>query len=170
MAKSKDTYVEIKVVPIKSLVHNEDNPRTIKDKRFDDLVKSLTEFPEMKKLREIIVDENMLILAGDKRAFALEKIGYTDVEVKQVFNLSEEKKLRFIAVDNEHWGEWDADKIANNWEPELMKDWGIESIKFGGFDEAAPDETKPEKKEKRVLCPCGCGEVFPVKGNEFIEE
>jgi len=78
--------------------------------------------------------------------------------------------LRFIAVDNEHWGEWDADKIANNWEPDLMKDWGIESIKFGGFDEAAPDETKPEKKEKRVLCPCGCGEVFPVKGNEFIEE
>jgi len=61
MAKSKDTYVEIKVVPIKSLVHNENNPRTIKDKRFDDLVRSLTEFPEMKKLREIIVDENMLI-------------------------------------------------------------------------------------------------------------
>lgn len=171
MAKKEiaEVYVEIKNVPLKTLVHNEANPRSIKDKRFGDLVKSLTEFPEMKKLREIVVDENMLILAGDKRAFALEKIGYTDVEVKQVFNLSEEKKLRFIAVDNEHWGEWDADKIADNWEPDLMKDWGIESIRFSGFDDAAKDETKPERKPKRVLCPCGCGEVFDVKGNEFEE-
>lgn len=170
MAKTKDTYVEIKVVPITQLVHNEINPRTIKDKRFDDLVQSLTEFPEMKKLREIVVDEDFKILAGDKRVLALKKIGYTDVEVKQVFNLPEEKKLRFIAIDNEHWGQWDADVIADNWDPDLMKDWGIESIRFDGFDDAAKDETKPEKKEKRVLCPCGCGEVFPVKGNEFIEE
>lgn len=172
MAKKEiaEVYVKIKTVPIKTLVHNEINPRTIKDKRFADLKQSLTDFPEMKKLREIIVDEKDLILAGDKRVLALEQLGYSDVEVKQVFNLSEEKKMRFIAIDNEHWGEWDADVIANNWEPELMKDWGIESIRFGGFDEAAKDETKPERKPKRVLCPCGCGEVFEVKGNEFIED
>lgn len=173
MAKKQiaEVYVEIKTVPITTLVHNEINPRTIKDKRFAELKQSLTDFPEMKKLREIIVDENNLILAGDKRVLALKQLHYTDVEVKQVFNLSEEKKLRFIAIDNEHWGEWDADVIANNWEPELMKDWGIESIKFGGFGEETPDsQPKPEKKEKRVLCPCGCGEVFPVKGNEFIDE
>lgn len=171
MAKKQiaEVYVEIKTVPINTLVHNEINPRTIKDKRFTELKQSLTDFPEMKKLREIIVDENDLILAGDKRVLALKQLGYSDVEVKQVFNLPEEKKMRFIAIDNEHWGEWDADVIANNWEPELMKDWGIESIRFGGFNDAATDETKPERKPKRVLCPCGCGEVFEVKGNEFEE-
>lgn len=170
MAKSKDVYVEVKVVPIKSLVHNEINPRTIRDKRFKELKQSLTDFPEMKKLREIIVDEDMLVLAGDKRVLALKDLNYSDVEVKQVFNLSEEKKLRFIAIDNEHWGEWDADIIANNWEPDLMKDWGIESIRFGGFGEDTPDtKDKPERKQKQVVCPCGCGHVFPVAGNEFEE-
>lgn len=172
MAKKQtaEVYTENIVVPLNTLVHNDANPRTIKDKRFADLKQSLQEFPEMKKLREIIVDENLLILAGDKRARALKDLQYSDVEVKQVFNLSEEKKLRFIAIDNEHWGDWDADVIADQWDPELMKDWGIESVRFGGFDDAAKDETKPERKPKRVLCPCGCGEVFEVKGNEFVEE
>ena len=171
MAKKEiaEVYTKTLVVPISTLVHNDANPRTIKDKRFTALKKSLTDFPEMKKLRHIVVDEDWLILAGDKRVRALKDLNYSDVEVLQVFNLSEEKKMRFIAIDNEHWGEWDADVIADQWEPDLMKDWGIESIRFGGFDDAAKDETKPERKPKRVLCPCGCGEVFDVKGNEFEE-
>lgn len=169
MAKSKEVYVEVKVVPINTLVHNDENPRTIRDKRFKELKQSLIDFPEMKKLREIVVDENMLILAGDKRTRALKELKYTDVEVKQVFNLSEEKKRRFIAVDNEHWGEWDADAIANSWDGDLMKDWGIDSIKFDGFNEETPDtKADPDNKAKQVCCPT-CGEVFSPKGNEFVE-
>jgi hypothetical protein len=169
MTKKAEVYTDIKVVPISSLVHNDQNPRIIKDRRFRDLKKSLKEFPEMKKLREIVVDEKMLILAGDKRTLALKDLGYSDVEVKQVFNLTEEQKRRFIAVDNEHWGEWDADAIANLWGDDALGDWGIEGISFAGFGEDTPDTPDEEKKAKRVLCPCGCEYVFNVRGNEFTE-
>lgn len=170
MAKTKEVYVELKVVPINTLVHNEANPRTIRDKRFKELKQSLIDFPEMKKLREIVVDENMLILAGDKRTRALKDLKYSDVEIKQVFNLTEEQKREFIAKDNDHYGEWDPDVIANQWDTELLKDWGIESIRFDGANADTPDtKEKADRKPKQVVCPCGCGHVFEVAGNEFEE-
>ena len=170
MAKSKEPYVEIKVVPINTLVHNEQNPRTIRDKRFRELKQSLIDFPEMKELREIVVDENLLILAGDKRTRALKDLKYTDVKVKQVFNLSEAKKREFIAKDNDHYGEWDADAIANYWDTDLLKEWGVESIKFDGFGEDTPDsnEKATGKKGVQVICP-DCDHVFPVAGNQIDE-
>lgn len=172
MAKTKEVYVEIKVVPIGTLVPNEDNPRRIRDKRFKELVQSLKDFPEMKKLREIIVDENNLVLAGNQRLEGLKYLKYSDVEVKQVFNLSEEKKREFIAKDNDHYGEWDADAIANNWDTDLLKEWGIDSIRFDGFNDDEENKTNDKatgKKDVQVICPCGCDFVFPVAGNQYEE-
>ena len=45
-------------INIDKIQNNPDNPRVIKDYKFDKLVKSITEFPEMLKLRPIVVDEN----------------------------------------------------------------------------------------------------------------
>jgi len=45
--------VEIKTVKLSAIKLNPDNPRTISKKDMDLLVKSLSEFPDMLKLREI---------------------------------------------------------------------------------------------------------------------
>jgi len=160
MAK-KEVYVEIKVMKLSELVHNERNPRYIKSKKHQELMKSLKEFPEMKLLREIIVDENNLILAGDKRVYALEELDYAEVTVKQVFNLTEDQKDEFIVKDNIHNGEWDSDIIANQFDAGKLADWGVPSFKLGG--DAVPAEK--QYKNHEVTCP-ECGHHFELSESE----
>jgi len=46
---------------------NPDNPRLIKDNKFNQLVKSITEFPKMMELRPIVIDSDNMILGGNMR-------------------------------------------------------------------------------------------------------
>lgn len=80
--------VEIKTVKLNEIKLNPDNPRTISKKDMDLLVKSLQEFPDMLKLREIVVDEKMIVLGGNMRLLALQKIGAKDVTAKIVSGLT----------------------------------------------------------------------------------
>jgi ParB-like chromosome segregation protein Spo0J len=161
----KDVSVEIKIVKIDDLIQNEINPRKIKRKEYEELKKSLLEFPDMKKLREIIADETMTILAGHQRVYALKDLGYEDVEVKIVQGLTEAQKRRFIALDNDHSGEWDYDIIANVWNPDELKEWGIKSIKIPSLAGDRSDKEDVEfqaDKHKDVECP-NCGFHFDPK-------
>lgn len=155
---SKEVTVKIYVEKLDKLVHNEANPRFIKSKKHKELMESLKSFPEMKLLREIVVDENLLILAGDKRVYALTELGYTDVTVKQVFGLTQEKKEEFIAKDNVHNGEWDSDVIANQWDSEKLAGWGVPTFKMPGSD----DKNTKDVRNHSVTCP-GCGLGFDPK-------
>lgn len=156
MAQSNEVEVRTYVEKLDKLVHNEQNPRLIKSKKHKELIESLKEFPEMKLLREIVVDENFLILAGDKRAYALEELGYSDVTIKQVTGLSEAKKREFIAKDNVHSGEWDVDTIANSWNVEELEAWGVPKF---NIDDDNDSEDNKSKESKLIDCP-NCGEVF----------
>ena len=151
--------VKIYVEKLANLVHNTKNPRYIKSKKHKELVKSLQEFPEMKDIREIVVDENLLILAGDKRTYALEELQYEDVRVKQVLGLSEAKKREFIIKDNAHSGDWDSDILANEWDIDEINDWGAD-FKIGGSG-AGDDADKGDHQPHDVTCP-NCGFHFEL--------
>ena len=56
--------VEIAINKIKL---NPSNPRVIKDDKFKKLVKSIKEFPEMLKIRPIVVNADMIVLGGNQR-------------------------------------------------------------------------------------------------------
>jgi hypothetical protein len=151
--------VKIYVEKLNKLQHNSKNPRYIKSKKHKELVKSLQEFPEMKDIREIVVDENLLILAGDKRTYALEELQYTDVRVKQVLGLSEAKKREFIIKDNAHSGDWDSDILANEWDIQEINDWGAD-FKIGGGGKDDGDDNG-EHQPHDVTCP-NCGFHFEL--------
>jgi hypothetical protein len=51
-----------KTVKLSEIKGNSKNPRVLKDEKFVKLKKSIQDFPEMLSLREVIVDENMIIL------------------------------------------------------------------------------------------------------------
>lgn len=157
MAKSvTEVSVKVYVEKLSKLIHNEKNPRFIKGKKHQELLQSLKDFPEMKLLREIVVDENLLILAGDKRAYALEELGYTDITIKQVFGLTDKQKREFIIKDNNHSGEWDTDVIANEWDIEELEKWGVPSFKIPSEPK---DPTAKDGAGKEVECP-DCGLFF----------
>jgi DNA modification methylase len=136
----------IQVVPIDQVHLNDDNPRLLKDARFEQLVKSIQEFPEMLNLRPLVIDEAGIVLGGNMRLRALQHLGYTEVPVMQALDLSEEQKREFIIKDNGSFGEWDWDALANGDWPEasVLNDWGINlPADWGPVVEVAPAE-EPE--------------------------
>ncbi len=159
MAKS-NTEVEVKtyVEKIDKLIANDLNPRKINKKAYESLKKSLKDFPEMKQLREIVVDENLTILGGHQRIYALKDLGYTDVMVKQVTGFTDKQKREFIIKDNTASGEWDTDIIANQFDIEELEGWGLPAFKFGVEQENGSDDQRA-KEPKLITCP-SCGEDF----------
>lgn len=116
--------IETKKIKLSDIKPNPDNPRQITEKQLDKLVKSLQEFPEMRQIREIVVDENMMILGGNMRYRAMEKIGEKTAEVKIVTGLTNEQKREFIIKDNAAFGEWDMD-LLSTWDDLPLTDWGV---------------------------------------------
>ena len=108
---------------------NPKNPRMIKKRQFDKLVKSLKEFPEMTQLRPIVVDENNVILGGNMRFRAMQKLGEKATEVIKVTGLTEDQKREFIIKDNVPFGEWDWEELANSWDAQQLNEWGLEEAK-----------------------------------------
>ena len=116
----------IEKINIKKIFQNPNNPRIIKDFKFNKLVKSIKEFPEMLKLRPIVIDENNIILGGNMRFKACQSVGLKEVYIIKADNLSEKQIEQFIIKDNVGFGEWDWDIIANGWDTTELKDWGID--------------------------------------------
>lgn len=151
------------VAKIDDLVASDKNPRKIGRKAYEALKKSLVEFPEMKQLREIIVDEDMQILAGHQRIYALKDLGYEDVYVRQVFGLTQKQKDEFMIKDNVSAGEWDTDIIANQWDLDELADFGLPAFKLPGSGEK--EDSEKSYKNHEVTCP-HCGEHFELSEAE----
>lgn len=131
--------VETRIIKVKieQLKETEHNPRQINKDDFEKLKKSLKEFPEMRKLREVIVDENLVILGGHQRVRALQALGENEIEVKQVEGLTEAQKKEFVIKDNVENGDWDFDLLYSAWDDLPLDEWGapIEMLNAEPFSE-----------------------------------
>jgi hypothetical protein len=47
------------------------------------------------------------------------------VPIIKAENLTEQQQREFLIKDNVGFGEWDWDALANDWEPELLREWGL---------------------------------------------
>jgi len=142
--------VEVKTVKLSKVKLNPDNPRRISERDMDRLVKSLQEFPDMMKLREIVVDETMTVIGGNMRVLALRKMGIQEATAKICKGLTAEQKREFVIKDNAEFGEWDMDALANGWSDLPLGDWGPEDWlkeipeENKAIDEEAMADTKNE--------------------------
>jgi DNA modification methylase len=109
---------------------NPNNPRLIKDNKFKQLVKSIQDFPQMLELRPIVIDENNMVLGGNMRLKACIEAGLKDVPVKQAKDLTEAQKKEFIIKDNVGFGEHNWDELANDWDVDLLTEWGLDIPNF----------------------------------------
>ena len=113
-------------VKISKVKGNPSNPRIIKNDKFKKLVKSIQEFPEMLKLRPIVVDEDMMVLGGNMRLKASKEAGLSEVWIDIAEGLTEEQKKEFIVKDNVGFGEWDWDMLGNVWDNTKLGEWGMD--------------------------------------------
>ena len=116
----------IQEVSIKEIKSNPNNPRTIKDDKFIKLVQSIKDFPEMLKLRPIVVNDEMIVLGGNMRLKACNEAGLKKVPIIKASELSEEKQREFIIKDNVGFGEWDWELINDDWDVEQVESWGLD--------------------------------------------
>jgi DNA modification methylase len=135
-------------LPLNEIKPNPANPRVIKDEAFKKLVKSLTDFPEMAEVREIVLNKDHVILGGNMRFRAMQEAGWKDAPVK-IVDWPEEKQREFVIKDNISGGEWSWDDLANEWDSDLLEDWGLEVPTGFGDGEVEEDEA-PEVDEGGV--------------------
>lgn len=139
-------------VNISKVVPNENNPRFIKDYKFKKLVKSIKEFPEMLKLRPIVVNSDMVVLGGNMRLKACKEAGLKEVYILKADELTEQQQREFIVKDNVGFGEWDWDILANEWDNTQLKEWGMdvwqpeEEVDYSALEDLDLDETIEDKE------------------------
>jgi hypothetical protein len=141
----------IKKVKITEIKPNPNNPRIIKDDKFRKLVKSIQEFPDMLKVRPIVVNEDMVVLGGNMRLKAIREAGLKEIDI-EIVNWDEQKQKEFIIKDNVGFGEWDWDDLANNWDESELNDWALdvwvnkETDDLLAFEESTEEETAKAPK------------------------
>lgn len=125
----------IKIVKINQLRLNDQNPRFIRDHKFEKLVKSIQSFGKMLEIRPIVVDENMVILGGNMRFRACKQAGLDEIPVMIVSGLTDAEKNEFVVKDNVGFGEWDFEMLGNQFEHDQLLDWGMDvPISFNDDD------------------------------------
>jgi ParB-like chromosome segregation protein Spo0J len=126
----------MKLVKISEVKPNPKNPRIIKDGKFQKLVKSIQEFPDMLNKRPLIVftdvDNKYVVLGGNMRLKACKEIGLKEIPIIVADEWTEEQKNEFLIKDNVGFGEWDWDSLANEWDVEKLDDWGLNVPEFSG--------------------------------------
>lgn len=144
--------MNITKVPISKVRANPNNPRIIKDDKFQKLVKSIQEFPQMLEIRPIVVNEDMIVLGGNMRLKACLEAGIKEVAIIKATDLTEEQQKEFIIKDNVGFGEWDWNDLANNWDSDKLEEWGLDIPGFEGKVTKEEEEVKEESKEVCKNC------------------
>lgn len=154
--------MQIRRVQIAEIVPYENNPR-----RNDDAVEAVAESIRQCGYRaRIIVDENMVVLAGHTRLKAMQRLGWTECEVQVEDDLSEEQKRKYRLLDNKmsELAGWDFDRLTQE----------LDGLDFEGMDidwrlpEVSPIDLEEDGGENRqdgvqvMHCP-KCGFVFEVR-------
>lgn len=138
--------MNIQKVKLSEIKSNPNNPRIIKDDKFHKLVKSIKEFPKMLEIRPIVVNQDMIVLGGNMRLKASKEAGLKEVFIVKADDLTEEEQKQFIIKDNVGFGEWDWDMLANEWEADLLEEWGLDVPAFE--EEPSMDELIGEENNK----------------------
>jgi len=137
-----------KLVKLNNIKTNPKNPRVIKNDKFEKLVKSIKEFPEMLKLRPIVVDENMIVLGGNMRLKASKEAGLKEVWIDIAEGLTQKQKDEFIVKDNVGFGDWEWNLLANEWNSNDLVEWGLDVWQNIDDIEISDDFSLPENDKE----------------------
>ena len=140
----------MELVKIGKVKGNESNPRFIKEDKFEKLVKSIKDFPEMLKLRPIVVNKDMTVLGGNMRLKACVEAGLKEVYILKAEGLTEDQEKEFIVKDNLGFGEWDWDVLANEWDSVQLEEWGLEGFPFEDIELDAVEDDYSEPDSMKV--------------------
>lgn len=110
--------------------HLPKNPRFIKDDKFEKLCKSIQSLPELTEARDLLVypyNGSYVVIGGNMRLRAYRELGWNEVPCCVLpVSISVEKLREIIIQDNNSFGEIDWNIIADEWDIDDLRDWGVD--------------------------------------------
>lgn len=148
------------MIQLSSLMPHPNNPRKISDEGFEKLKKSLQDFPEMLTKERIAYDEDGTIWSGSQRHRALIELGYKEIPenwTDSLFGWTEKQKTDLMFRKNEHYGEWDQEKLNDHWNDYdwfALSDKALSEFKIEDYvplEQSDSDEPNVEHEQKWML-------------------
>jgi site-specific DNA-methyltransferase (adenine-specific) len=162
----------MQIVKISEVKPNPKNPRIIKDGKFQKLVKSIQEFPDMLNKRPLIVftdvDNKYVVLGGNMRLKACKEIGLKEIPIIIADEWTEEQKNEFLIKDNVGFGEWDWDQLANEWDAEKLDDWGLDLPVDLSVEELEAEEDDFDVPEGGIETDIVLGDLFEIGEHRLL--
>ncbi len=121
------------LIDINLLKENPDNPRTITDAKFAQLIESVKNFPQMLEVRPIAFKRGFVVLGGNMRLRACKAAGLKQVPAVDCSDMTEAQQREFVIKDNVGYGAWDWEAIQADW-PEA-EEWGLDVPKWASGSE-----------------------------------
>lgn len=116
------------------------NPRLVKNAKYDKLKESITNYPEMLSWRSLLVypldNGKYIIVGGNMRYRAMKELGHKEAPVFIIPKETPIEKIKaYTILDNNGFGEWDWDLLANEWDADMLDDWGLDLLVLEDIEE-----------------------------------
>lgn len=137
--------MDSKIVELREIKENRNNPRKITNENLLLLVRSILSFPKMLELRPLVVDDKYTIIGGNMRHKALNviaKMSHEEIE-KEIRNIPYVRGTEaetHVLID--FWQKWTANPVVSithvdELEPDERKQFIVkDNVNYGEWDEA----------------------------------
>ena len=135
----KDTnFTRIIILPLDEIEVNEgqleglpSNPRSITREKMELLKTNIIDYPEMLSLRSLLIypidDSKYILIGGNMRYRALKELGYTEAPCIIIPKETSIEQLKaYTIIDNNGFGKWSRDMLANEWDELQLVEWGVD--------------------------------------------
>jgi DNA modification methylase len=160
------------LVKISEIKANPKNPRTIKDDKFNKLVKSIQDFPQMLEKRPLVcftdTDGKFVVLGGNMRLKASKEVGLKELPIILADDWTEEQKTEFLIKDNVGFGEWDWDQLQSEWDTEKLNEWGLDIPEFETPIELEAEEDDFDVPEGGIETDIVLGDLFEIGEHRLL--
>lgn len=138
------------------------NPRRITDSKMDLLKQNIQQYPEMLTLRGLLVypfeNGKYIIIGGNMRYLAMSELGFKTAPCIIIPKETSIEQLKaYSVIDNNSFGKWDWEMLANEWETSELEDWGLDlpiqesEINTDEFFDSLDNEDEKSKDEKLTI-------------------
>ncbi len=158
--------MKTELIKISQLKLLEKNPRRITKEQMDKLCRSIESDPNFLECRPVLVNctvvddgkQIMHVYAGNQRIRAAKKLGMKEIPCIVEYDLDEETVKKRVVQDNQHYGTWDFDELANSFDIEMLIECGFKAEELLGDLSNISDDprVKDEKENEKKICEkCG---------------
>lgn len=138
------------------------NPRQITDSKMDLLKQNIQQYPEMLTLRGLLVypleNGKYIIIGGNMRYLAMSELGFNTAPCIIIPKETSIEQLKaYSVIDNNGFGKWDWDMLANEWDAAQLTSWGVDlpimesEINMDEFFDSLDNEDEKSKGEKLTI-------------------